>query len=184
MTLDFAFTLTLITLSILLISWIFSAGSRMRTVFKWILSVLIVAVAVITSITVNADAVVLETPFVYVLFAIIAGITAFLVVKAVNPGMKLIFRILFGLLLGIALTSYAFQAFEVAGNSAAIDRANIPDWYNWIQAALWLASAFLFSAAFNPEMNSVMRFLLGLVCALMLISMLWDPILIILSGGL
>lgn len=184
MTLNFAFTLILITLSIVLISWIFSTGSRMRTVFKWILSVLIVAVAGITRMNVNPDAVVFETPFVYVLFGFIAGITAFLVVKAVNPGMKLIFRILLGLLLGIALTYYVFQAFDVIGNTAAIDRASFPDWYNWIQAALWLASAFLFSAAFNPEMNSVMRFLLGLVCSLMLISMLRDPILIILSGGL
>lgn len=184
MTLDFAFTLILITLSILLISWIFSAGSRMRTVFKWILSVLIVAVAFITRMNVNPDAVVLETPFIYVLGGFLAGITTVLVVKAVNPGMNLIFRILLGLLLGIALTYYAFQAFDVTGNSAAMVRASFPDWYNWIQAAFWLASAFLFSATFNPDMNSVLRFLLGLVCSLMLISMLWDPILIILSGGL
>ena len=156
----------------------------MRTVFKWILSFFIVAVAVIARMNVNPDVVALETSFVYVLGGFIAGITAVLVVKAVNPGMKLIFRILLGLLLGIALTYYAFQAFDVTGNTAVIDRASFPDWYNWVQAALWLVSAFLFSAAFNPEMNRVMRFLLGLVCSLMLISMLRDPILIILSGGL
>ena len=180
--LNFAFSLILITLTILLASWFFNFKSAGWKRGRWPLLVMVIGGAVYLRMNVQIESISINSSLLSFIFLLSAGLIALLITLAVNQEMNFLARILFGILIGLTLTAYIFQAFDL------LKRLNLPilpipaEFVPWIQALIWLAATFLFAAAFNSKMKPVLRILLGVVCSLALIAFLRDSLLMMTRG--
>lgn len=180
--LNFAITLILITLAVVLISRVFTFKSKGWQKIRWMLSALITGAVGALRLTINPNWIAVHPALLTPLMLFVGCLIAFLITRAANPSMNLFFRMLLGIFVALALSLYIFQAFGLIP-SGVIQILQTPlQLAIWLQALIWLTTTFLFAGAFNPKMSISQRVLLGIICGLALTAFLRDALISLGNG--